>query len=102
MCDSDPLPALGQIVKILRGKEANHYSVVVGVIDDKFVNIADGKRHKFHEPKKKNMIHLKFENFISQEVSEGITTKGSVPSRKLRIAIEKFLEQTTINGNEHT
>lgn len=96
MNDPDSSPRVGQLVKILRGKDADQYSVIVEVIDERFVRIADGDRRKFDRAKKKNIIHLELQDFISPEITRSINEAGRVTNGKLRFAIAKFLEQQMI------
>lgn len=96
MNDPDSSPRVGQLVKILRGKDADQYSVIVEVIDGRFVRIADGDRRKFDRAKKKNIIHLELQDFISPEITRSINEAGRVTNGKLRFAIAKFLEQQMI------
>ena len=51
-------PQLGQIVKVLRGRDQGKFAIIVGIVDSRFVLIADGDKRKFDQPKKKNLIHL--------------------------------------------
>lgn len=85
-------PAIGTIVKVLRGREQEGYAVIVGVIDDRFVWIADGDKRKFDGPKKKNLLHLELFDVVSGEVADSITETGRVTNGKLRYALNKFIE----------
>lgn len=84
-------------MKILRGKDVDQYSVVVEVIDERFVKIADGNRRKFDRAKKKNMIHLELQDFISPEVTRSMEEAGRVTNGKLRFAVAKFMERQVID-----
>jgi len=84
-------------VKILRGKDVDHYSVIVEVINERFVLIADGDRRKFDRAKKKNVNHLELQDFISPEITRSLEEAGRVTNGKLRFAIAKFLEQQVID-----
>ena len=97
MNDPDSSPRVGQLVKILRGKDADQYSVIVEVIDGRCVRIADGDRRKFDRAKKKNIIHLELQDFISPEITRSINEAGRVTNGKLRFAIAKFLEEQVID-----
>lgn len=97
MRDPDPSPRVGQLVKILRGKDIDQYSVIVGVVDARFVKIADGNRRKYDRAKRKNLIHLELQDFISPEVTRSIEEAGRVTNGKLRFAIAKFLERQVID-----
>lgn len=93
MGDPDSSPKIGQLVKIVRGKDAGHYSVIVDILDDRFVQIADGERRKFDQAKKKNVIHLELQDVVSSEVARSIAEAGRVTNGKLRFAIESFLKE---------
>jgi len=85
-------PQLGQIVKILRGRDLNKYAVIIAFVDQRFLWIADGEKRKFDQPKKKNLLHLQLQNVISQEVVNSLKDTGRVTNGKLRFALNKFAE----------
>ncbi len=86
----DARPQIGQFVKVLRGKDEASYAVVIDIIDDKFVMIADGDKRRFDGPKKKNVLHLEFQPAISPEVASSLQETGRVTNAKLRHVIKKF------------
>lgn len=90
---SNSRPRIGQIVKSSRGRDQGQYAVVIKIIDDRFVYIADGDKRKFDKPKKKNVLHLLFQQEISSEIAKRITDTGRVSNGKLRFAIQRFTEQ---------
>lgn len=81
---------IGQLIKVLRGKDEERYAIVIEVLDERFVNIADGRKRKFDQPKKKNVLHLELLPFISQEVAISLQESGKVTNAKLRYFIEKY------------
>lgn len=93
MEDSGGSPSLGQIVKILRGRDAGKYAIVIGRIDHRFVWIADGDKRKFDNPKKKNISHLELQDDISEEVVNSLSETGRVTNGKLRFAVNRFMEK---------
>lgn len=88
---SQPDPRLGQVVYVLRGRDAGQYAVVVGKIDPKFVLLADGYKRKFDTAKKKNIRHVRFQDFVSKEVERSLHEQGRVTNAKLRYALQQFL-----------
>lgn len=92
MDDGPSKPKIGQFVKALRGRDAGKHAIIVRVVDDRFVMIADGDKRKFDQPKKKNLIHLQLYNAVSREVADSIRESGRVTNGKLRYALNKFLE----------
>lgn len=83
----------GRIVKVLRGRDAGKYAVVIRQLDERFVEIADGDKRKFDQPKKKNRLHLHFTEHVSSEVADSLRETGRVTNGKLRYALNKFAEQ---------
>ncbi|KKO51421.1 KOW domain-containing RNA-binding protein [Paenibacillus sp. DMB20] len=84
---------IGQIVRILRGRDAGQYAVVVSIEDSRFVMIADGHKRKFDQAKKKNALHLEPQSFISSEVVNSLQESGRVTNGKLRFAVSRFLSE---------
>ncbi|SFF36619.1 KOW motif-containing protein [Paenibacillus algorifonticola] len=86
----DKFPQVGQIVKVLRGKDEDSYAVVISIIDERFVMIVDGDKRRFDSPKKKNVLHLELQPVISSEVVNSLLESGRVTNTKLRYVIQKF------------
>jgi large subunit ribosomal protein L14e len=94
--DSGSSPRIGQFVLITQGRDANQYAVIIEILDDRFVLLADGDKRKFNNPKKKNINHLEFFDCVSPEVQSSIIETGRVTNGKLRFALTKFVnEQVT-------
>ncbi|GGK21109.1 50S ribosomal protein L14 [Caldalkalibacillus thermarum] len=98
MTDSQSLPQIGQVVRILRGRDAGQYAIVIKILDERFVLIADGNKRKFDSPKKKNIKHLQLCRHVATVVKESIQETGRVTNGKLRFALNKFKE--TLNDEE--
>lgn len=81
---------IGQLIKVLKGKDEERYAIVIGVLDERFVWIADGNKRKFDSPKKKNVLHLELLPIVSQEVASSLQESGKVTNAKLRYAIQKY------------
>lgn len=93
MNDTDSHPEIGQVVQILQGREAGQYAIVINIVDDRFVLLADGEKRKYDSPKKKNFNHIISMNFISPEVQSSLLETGRVTNGKLRFAISKFVNE---------
>lgn len=87
----DSVPRIGQIVRIKQGREAGQFAIVIEVIDDKFVMLADGDKRKYDRQKKKNISHIEAIDYISPEVRDSLLKTGRVTNGKLRFAIAKFV-----------
>ena len=77
-------PQVGQLVKVLKGRDAGAIYVIVGILDDRFVWIADGNKRKFDGPKRKNAQHLELLPIVSSEVVHSLQESGRVTNGKLR------------------
>ncbi len=90
--ESDSSPEIGQIVSINKGRDTGQFAIVIQLIDERFVFIADGDKRKFDRPKKKNIQHLQCYDYISPEVRSSMLDIGKVTNGKLRWALGKFME----------
>ena len=74
---------VGTVVKAKAGRDKEGFFVVVKS-EDKWVFIADGKRRKVENPKKKNPVHLTVTNTV---LSHSMDT-----NRNIRKALRDFRE----------
>lgn len=93
MNEPESSPQIGQLVRIMQGRDAGQFAVVLKVLDERFVFIADGDKRKFDRPKKKNINHLEFFDYVSPEVQNSISETGRVTNGKLRFAVSKFVNE---------
>lgn len=91
---------IGQIVRVLKGKDAGSFYVIMQIIDDKFVMIVDGAKRKFDQPKRKNIQHLELQPMISSEVVHSLQESGRVTNAKLRYAVNAYVESANINAEK--
>ena len=87
------VPELGQLVRITKGREQDQYAIVIGIIDKRFVLLADGEKRKYDRPKKKNKLHIEYTPFISSEVRKSLLETNRVSNGKLRFALSKYLRE---------
>lgn len=66
---------LGSLVQAIAGRDAGDLFVIVGVVDDDYVLIANGKNRKVKTPKKKKIKHLKMQNVVFQDIVSLINSK---------------------------
>ncbi|MCA0972634.1 KOW domain-containing RNA-binding protein [Halobacillus litoralis] len=93
MNESESSPRIGQVVRIVQGREAGQYAVVIDVLDGRFVLLADGEKRKYDRPKKKNMQHIELMDFVSPEVQNSLLETGRVTNGKLRFAVSKYVNE---------
>lgn len=49
----------GRVVKSIQGRDAGRYFVILEVLDDRYVLMADGQSRRLAHPKKKKIMHLR-------------------------------------------
>ncbi|WP_317889884.1 KOW domain-containing RNA-binding protein [Sutcliffiella deserti] len=93
MIEADSTLQVGQIVLITQGRDAGQYAVIIKILDERFVVLADGDKRKYDRPKKKNIHHLEFFDYVSPEVQNSMIETGRVTNGKLRFALTKFVAE---------
>lgn len=69
----------GSIVLSTAGRDSDRIFAVVGIIDENYVLISDGRVRRLETPKKKKLKHLKFisqSEEITQKISDGKLTNN--------------------------
>ena len=74
----------GEAVCSTAGRDAKKCFLVVEVVDEQFVLIADGKLHKIEKPKKKKIKHLVSLGQISQETAQKLTNRQLITNGEIR------------------
>ncbi|MFC3040901.1 KOW motif-containing protein [Virgibacillus xinjiangensis] len=104
MNEDDSIPLIGQVVRIMQGREAGQYAIIIKVVDDRYVLLADGEKRKYDRPKKKNISHIELMDYTSPEVQNSLLETGRVTNGKLRYAIAKFADEVVTDlkkGDQH-
>jgi len=102
--ETDSAPRIGQVVRILQGRERGQYAIIIKLLEDRFVLLADGEKRKYDRPKKKNLHHIEIMDFVSPEVQDSLLKTGRVTNGKLRFAIDKFVREIVTDlkkGDQH-
>jgi len=82
--------SVGQIVKSKAGRDRDRIFIVLQIIDDQYVLIADGDLRKVDKPKKKKVKHLMKYNVISEEIKRKIEQNEKVTNLHIRKELEKL------------
>lgn len=98
--DENYRPRIGQFVQILQGRDQGKIALIIAVLDERFVLIAEGNKRRFDKPKKKNVKHLALYDEISEEVVSSMLQNGRVTNKMLRFACNQFIENRPINAEK--
>lgn len=84
---------LGQVVQSTQGRDAGRDFVVVGIIDQSYVLIADGALRRIDWPKKKKVKHLIPKQELFSSLKEKLTCGQRVYDSEIRKALASLRDQ---------
>lgn len=70
---------LGQVVSSRAGRDRGKLFVIVSVIDDRTVSVADGETRTIGRAKRKNLRHLTVHPHVARELGDRLAS-GNTPS----------------------
>ena len=89
---------LGRVVYSKKGRDQEKIFIVIKVINDQYVIVADGDFRRIENPKLKNIRHLQFTNIVDHELVE-MLSKDEVPANHvIRKSIKGMLETQHSTG----
>ena len=75
---------VGRVVFSKAGRDQGHYFVVVDVIDESYVAVANGCQRKVDNPKRKKIKHLVAKPEVIEEIREKISAKKRIFDSEVR------------------
>lgn len=81
----------GQVVKSKAGRDKSRVFVIIDIIDDSFVLVADGDLRKLSSPKKKKVKHLIIYNTVLEEFANMLKSNEKINDATVRKLLEPFL-----------
>ena len=82
----------GQLVTSRAGRDQGETFVVLAVLDDRFVLVADGRLRRVAHPKKKNARHLEARRASHAGLAERLAGGRAVSDREVRAAILELVD----------
>ncbi len=89
---------IGDLVLSRSGRDKDRYFIIVGIVDEAYVYIADGSLRKLENPKKKKIKHLEFSGRASERTALSLSDLGKINNAQLRKMLkdkESFLSENT-------
>lgn len=81
---------IGQYVRSRAGRDKDRAFIVMNIVDDKFVLIADGDLRRIEKPKKKKIRHLIVIDQVSESLKDKLSGDGKINNALVRREIEKL------------
>ena len=75
---------IGRVVKAKAGRDLDSFFIIINVIDNIYVQIADGQKRKIENPKKKKIKHLQFTNMWANDIKELLLHSKEVSNADIR------------------
>lgn len=75
---------IGQVVSSKAGRDAGNKYIVIGIIDNNYVLVADGFAKKVLQPKKKNIKHLVIHRQVFADLSEAVENRQRITNQQIR------------------
>ncbi len=92
---------LGRYVWSNAGRDKDHLFIIIDIIDDYHVLVADGDLRRIDNPKKKKLRHLKVTNKVSEEISQTVHLKKRLTNTDLQNAVQRYNNELTCSkGSE--
>ncbi len=81
---------IGRVTVSKQGHDKGRAFLVVGLVDDRYVLIADGESRKLAKPKKKQVKHLLPQPHVAAEILGAIESKAQTADSDIRKALQTY------------
>lgn len=81
---------LGSVVYSKAGHDAGRFYVVVEIVDDSYVKIADGELRKTESPKLKKIKHLEVQSEVVSSINQKLIGNQKVIDAEVRRALNAY------------
>jgi ribosomal protein L14E/L6E/L27E len=78
---------VGRVVFSKAGRDKGKYFIIVDIIDEQYVTVADGDLRRLSSPKKKKNKHLDMKPEVLEGIADKLTNGKKVFDAELRSAI---------------
>lgn len=83
---------IGQKVLSTQGRDSGVTFLIVGLLNDDYVFVADGQKRSIKRPKKKNRKHLSITLQVAEGIAEKLSAEGQVTDEEIVDAIQRLGE----------
>ncbi len=84
---------IGRYVWSKAGRDKGHLFIIISILDDQHVMVADGSLRRVSNPKKKKLKHLNITNKAAEDIQRTISIKRRLLDTDLQMAIEEYKER---------
>lgn len=91
---------LGQVVRSIAGRDKGKFLVVMNVLPDDMLSLADGDLRRVEKSKTKKAKHVAKTNFIVEEINTKLSKGLKVSNAEVRRGLEHFRRDSLIGEQE--
>jgi large subunit ribosomal protein L14e len=91
----------GQMVRSTAGRDSGAYYLITGLTGERFIQAADGVKHRIAGPKKKNLKHLRVTMAVAREIEEAFNAGKPVSDTQIQTAIHRLINQLEEGERAH-
>ncbi len=84
---------IGRVCMARSGRDAGRLFVIVGILDESYVLIADGVTRKLAKPKKKKIKHLDAKPLVLQSIKDKLEQDQKVFDAQLHSALRAVAQE---------
>lgn len=84
---------IGRFAWSKAGRDKDRLFIIIDIVDDAHVLIADGDLRPVSKPKKKKLKHLMITNKVADEISQTVADRKRLTDDDLRKAIQRYLKE---------
>lgn len=89
-----PQLMLGQLARSIAGRDKGRLMVVIDIIDNEYVYVADGDLRRVENPKKKKIKHLQLMNKRLDFVAEKRNNRRKIYNDEIRKALKEIADDS--------
>lgn len=83
--------SIGQIVHSRAGRDKDRFFIVLSLVNEEYVLVADGDLRKINNPKKKKLKHLALHDLYAEGIKSMLLNNERVTDADLRKALSQKL-----------
>lgn len=78
---------LGQLVSSKAGRDQGKHFLIMEIVKDNMVLVADGNLRRVEKPKQKNLRHLIIHPAVSENIEKKLSEEQPITNREVREAL---------------
>jgi large subunit ribosomal protein L14e len=81
------------LVRSIRGRDRNHYYLIVGMAGEQFIKTVNGKNHPLAKPKRKNLKHVKVTMLVAKELENAMAKGDGIMDSEIVSIIKRMTKE---------